>query len=337
MFGIDPTSSAGNLVSKVMGTDKKNDNTIPDGNYAPAGLKSFISELRESSVARTNQYSVMMGLPPQLQWYKTTFLKKVLLFCNSVTLPGINLDTTTHHSYGTPREMPTGLTLPQVTMTFYVDTQMNIKMIFEDWMQQVMHPMRGSLGYYKDYAQKVNILVEDLRNQRQYEVILHEAYPKSMGDIELGYDQGGLMTLHITWQYKYWTSSTYQNMVSDGSLTNWDMPDWFNDAQDAASQLSGKMGGTFGNKNMGKIKGVMKAPANYINQFKGFQNVVNSAVGQASSILSIADIFKKPSVGNMTTNNGYGYWNSDTLGAINPPTTLTPAPDNSLTGSVKGL
>ena len=308
----------------------QNTHDTPKATYTESTLPRFISELREKGVARTNHYALMINLPPQLEFHRTTSLKTVLLYCNAVQLPGVNISTTQQRIFGKARNVPNDLTFGDLTMTFYVDTAMEVKALFEDWMQVIYHPTRGSVGWYEDYAKDVKIMVEDMHEQSVYEVTLHNAFPKTMGDIQLGYDQSGVMMLSITWSYTHWTSNYGSIQVSDGSIISWDMPSWFDKLSDGLDSLNGKVGG-LGTSSLGiKAKSLLATPSSYLRKFRSFQGKVNSYIGQAKSIISIVDLITPTEARINTTmsdgngiaivpgvavanytDQGYGYWNND--------------------------
>ena len=90
--------------------------------------KDFIAEIKTKGIARTNRFTVDLTPPQAL----AENVKRMLLFCEKATLPGINFTTTTNRSYGETREVVYDRTFEPVTLTFHVDRKMTVKNIFDD-------------------------------------------------------------------------------------------------------------------------------------------------------------------------------------------------------------
>jgi hypothetical protein len=168
-------------------------------------ISDFVTQIGKGGLARSNRYSVEMVLPSTT--YSDNDYRKMLLLCESVQLPGLNLNTAQIRSYGEIREMPYEMNYDPVTFTFYVDGDMIIKGIFDQWIQSIQIGNTRNFNYYKDYiSDTVNIMVEDLTDDVKYIVTLYEVYPKTVTPVQMGYDQKDIMKLSVTLNYKYWRS-----------------------------------------------------------------------------------------------------------------------------------
>ena len=174
-------------------------------------LKEFVAEIQNDGMARTNRFMVNMTLPPALQ-RRSSYgqkLQKILLFCDAVQLPGLSLSTTQARTFGEFREMPYEKLFENVNLSFYCDVDMHVKMLFDDWMSAIQNPEDRTIEYYKNYITDLYIDVYDINENQRYNVTLYEAYPKSIGAVQLDYAQKEVMKLQVGIQYKYWRSRSY--------------------------------------------------------------------------------------------------------------------------------
>jgi len=168
-------------------------------------ISNFVSQIGESGLARSNRYTVEMALPGTS--YNTNQYRKMMLFCEAVQLPGLNVNTTPIRTFGEVREMPYEMNYDPITLSFYVDGNMIIKGIFDEWILSVHNINTRNFNYYSNYTSDlVKIFVEDLNNKPKYIVGLYEVYPKTVSQVQMGYDQKDVMKLSVSFAYKYWRS-----------------------------------------------------------------------------------------------------------------------------------
>ena len=173
------------------------------------GLDKFISLVKNDSLAHSNQYSAVFNLPNNLQNIHTATtskknIQKLTLLCDSVSIPGLSLITNDVAVYGEARQMPTQRLFSDMTMTFYVDHEMNAKRFFDSWMDIIINPKTRSAYYYEDYIANVELYVHDKNFNITYQVVLFECYPKAIQQIDMSYASRDIMKMQITFQYKYY-------------------------------------------------------------------------------------------------------------------------------------
>lgn len=169
-------------------------------------LQEFISAVNSRGLARENRFLVTFdrGIPDELRF--------VQLFCDTASLPGVNIASTPATTYGETREMPYSRTFNEIQLSFYLDADMSIKKFFDDWKDAVINPITRSPGYYNDYTRTVRVQLVDFQADNEgkdmipYTVVLWEAWIKSIGDINLNTSGTSIIKLPVTLNYKYWTS-----------------------------------------------------------------------------------------------------------------------------------
>ena len=132
-------------------------------------LSSFHSE--DGGYAVPNRFEVIITRPGG----SATESRKVSMRCESINLPGRNLNSTTDSNiYGPTREI-----------------------VERSW----------NVGYYNDYISTVDIYILDRQNQRRFGLKLHEAFPKTIGATELSQAANNeLIKLAVTFSFRYWTT-----------------------------------------------------------------------------------------------------------------------------------
>lgn len=175
-------------------------------------IQEFISQVKAGGLARANRFAVVFA-PPQKIVPAT--LSKILLFCDSVQLPGQNFSTTQNRTFGEFREVPYERIYDNITLSFYVDKEMRVKRLFDDWQNIIANPTTRTYGYYDDYVCPVmTIEVQDIEDKTRYSVSLHECYPKTVNAIQLDHNSKDIMKLSVGMQYKYWTATRVEKLAN---------------------------------------------------------------------------------------------------------------------------
>lgn len=164
-------------------------------------IERFIAEVKTNSLARTNRFAVLFNPPSGVS---PSDLDSILLFCDTVQIPGVNYSTVQNRTFGEFREVPYEKLFEAINMTFYVDVNMRVKTLFDNWVNVIQHPQTRAFNYYSEYISDMVIEVQDTLNNTRYEIELRECYPKTISAIQLDNAGKDLMKLNVTMQYKYW-------------------------------------------------------------------------------------------------------------------------------------
>jgi hypothetical protein len=175
-------------------------------------INQFISQVKAGSMARTNRYAVLFTPPAAIN---PANLQKVLLFCDQIQLPGTNYSTTQNRTFGEFREVPYEKLYDNITMSFYVDVDMKVKSLFDDWSNLISNPVTKTYNYYNNYITDMVIEVQDINDKTRYEMTLFECYPKTISSIQMDYAAKDVMKISIGMQYKNWVASP-KSPLADG-------------------------------------------------------------------------------------------------------------------------
>jgi hypothetical protein len=168
-------------------------------------IKDFIAQVKSSGMARTNRYAVEIGIPFKFDTYT---LQTALLFCDQVQIPGLNYNTNENRSFGEVRKAPYEKLFEDINMSFYVDKDMQVKKLFDVWQNSIMDPNTRTFNYYDSYVSDIKVYVQDINDNKTYTVTMHEAFPKSVGAIQLDYAGKDVMKLSVNFAYKWYETST---------------------------------------------------------------------------------------------------------------------------------
>jgi len=220
-------------------------------------LNDFITQVKTSGLARTNRYVVFFNLP----WESDSALRDVLLFCDQVQLPGTNYNTADMRTYGETRKAPYERLYEDINMSFYVDKDMQNKLIFDYWLNLIQDPWTRNFNYYDEYVTDIVIEVQDLKDQSRYGIKLFEAYPKSIGAVQLDYAGKDVMKISVNFAYKYYHVGSQEILEPEEVAPVYEYPA----VQTAKDPLNGFVNrlknfaiGAAGAKLMTKLPGILK-------------------------------------------------------------------------------
>lgn len=174
---------------------------------ANAPLNDFISKVKQDGLARNNRFIVGIFANPNsriMNLGENNWMRDALLLCDQVQIPGTNFNTADMRTFGEIRKTPYERLYDDVNISFYVDTQMTVKLLFDNWMTYIQDPGTRNFNYYDDYVSDIVIEVQDTKNQSRYGIKLFEAYPKSIGAIQLDHSNKDIMKLSVNFAYKYY-------------------------------------------------------------------------------------------------------------------------------------
>lgn len=179
-------------------------------------IDRFIAEVKRFGLSRTNRYTVRFR-PPVSIYHD---MQSILLLCDQVNLPGVSYSTTQNRMYGELREVPYEKLYDNLSFSFYVDRKMEVKAIFDRWMEYIQHPTRRTFNYYDSYIIPITVTVQDLTEKTQYTIELFECYPKQISSIQLDSASKDVMKLQVSMQYKWFKTkneTALQNEENTGA------------------------------------------------------------------------------------------------------------------------
>lgn len=245
-------------------------------------LNDFISQVKQG-MAKPNHFVVQLNLPSALTNIQSVNMDKVILFCDQAQLPGISFGTTPVRSYGEVREVPYEKLYEGVNLSFYVDANMTVKSLFDDWIALIQNPITRDFNFPTTYVtDTIKIIVENSQGESVYLCTLHECYPKAVAPIQLDYSAKDVMKMNVSMTYKYATTAQLSKTTS----------------VDIGNSQIGNFMEQF---NYG-FESLAEIPNNYFNDFSGFQDQFKDfdlSFGDAKSVSSFENIGVKTGFGGL--------------------------------------
>lgn len=188
-------------------------------------ISTFVSQI-STGLARSNKFLVSLTPPSstltgllgqERSSYSNSQLQNILLLCDSAQLPGVTVNTTPIRSFGEVREIPYEQNYEPITLSFFVDAQMSVKKLFDNWLLSTQIGDTRKFNYYDTYTSPLTIYVQDMAEKTRYSVEMYEAYPKTVSAVQMDYANKDVMKLQVTMMYKYWRSN---QIGAGGASTN---------------------------------------------------------------------------------------------------------------------
>jgi hypothetical protein len=175
-------------------------------------LNNFITAIKTGGLAKPSKYEVVIGKPAvveSLKYKEDNNWRKMLLFCEQATLPGVNYTTTQSRTFGEFREMPYERIFDPLQLSFYCDSEMWIKGFFDEWMANIQNSKTREFSYYDKYTVPITITTVNNEGRNTYGIKLFECYPKTITAVQLDYGAKDVMKLSVSMQYRYYTKVEY--------------------------------------------------------------------------------------------------------------------------------
>lgn len=169
-----------------------------------ASINEFISQVKSEGLARDNRFLVEIT-PPQAI-FNNGVARKLSLYCQNVSLPGMNFASNPVTTYGEQREVIYNRQFEPLSMEFLGDNPMNIKKFFDSWQQLIIDPVTRLVSYYQDYIGTIEISQIDVSDEERptYKVRLFEAFPKTVSPVNYTSASKDVTKVQVSFEYKYW-------------------------------------------------------------------------------------------------------------------------------------
>jgi hypothetical protein len=184
-------------------------------------LNNFMTEVRRSSISRSDRFEVQIIPPASLQGFAKDS-KLVSLYCDISNLPGMSVITKGLRLYGPAYQRPVSSEFngEAINMTFYLDRDMNVKAFFDAWMFKTVNPNSFNVSYAQEYISEIKICQLNENDEETYAIYLEDAFPRAMSLVDLSagaVNQAG--RLNMTFAYRRWYS-THPSYTGSRAKTN---------------------------------------------------------------------------------------------------------------------
>lgn len=167
---------------------------------------------RHLDFARTSRFEVRMIAPSALG----VDLRDLRFQCESSELPGYSVNTVEGRYYGVPQPVASVATFNDITLTFICTGDLWEKRFFDQWMNYIIPINNYNLSYKDTYVSpKIEIIqypegpengVSIADTRPVYTATLFNAFPISIGGMQLNWSDDGIHRLAVVFKYDYWTT-----------------------------------------------------------------------------------------------------------------------------------
>jgi hypothetical protein len=202
--------------------------------------------------------------------------KELSLLVDSCSMPGINIMTQEMRTFGEITEVPYGVTYPPITLSMLVDNNDSVREFFNLWVGEIYDKNSRTMGYYSDYSKTVRVSLMDKNGNDIRTVILYEAFPKSVSDMQLGNDTKDILRLEVSLVYRYWASDS-ANTISEDAIAR---------ALAADDRRANQIDRVFANSNANSSNNTNSlrdwgSPGNIGTEFDKFGSDMSSSIGRS--------------------------------------------------------
>lgn len=167
----------------------------------------FLSHFK-GGMMKPNRYVVEFHLPPGVSSSEERRLNGgggINIKCHTAMFPQRTLQTSELKQNTNPYRVPFGVMYDPVTFSFYSDASGDTRSYFDMWQQAAIHLTSHTLNFYKEYVSDISMWILDEAGRKRYGVKLIEAYPISVGAMDVSYSQANnFQTVICTMSYKRW-------------------------------------------------------------------------------------------------------------------------------------
>ena len=219
--------------------------------------------------AKSNRYRVDVHLPALVssKVIGGYSLEQVNMLCESVTLPSRALSTNEYTNGTQTKKIPYTYIDEDVVMEFNLSGDYYPKLVMDNWIESILQPDGFVAQYKNNFVADIQIYGQDINDNNVYKINLINAYPISVGDIQLSNANENTIG-------KFQVSFAYDRFEFEaGDFTN-GPPQIVNVPSALNGLAGGRFGGIFGF--LSDLNGEFSTLNNAVNNFNtNRQNVRN--------------------------------------------------------------
>jgi hypothetical protein len=172
-------------------------------------ISDFQTEVRIRGLAKPNRFEISFPTPKGLADLTQTIWtnRLISLFCESANLPSKTIGVKQQRVYGPAYQRPFNSEYggEGITMTFLLDTDMDVKGFFDAWTNIIVDPFQYFVHYADNYTVPITIFQLDEKDNITYAITLEDAFPRSVALLDLNNStQNQVHKLNVTFSYRRW-------------------------------------------------------------------------------------------------------------------------------------
>ena len=130
-------------------------------------------------------------------------IKDLHFFAETAEFPGTQILTQELRYYDMPAKFAYGKAHDDLNITFRLDRDFQVKKLFDVWVNSIYDRETGNMNYKFHYSGSLQIYQIMENGVSSYAIELEEVFPTQIGQVSLGWDQGGSYSrLPVTLTFK---------------------------------------------------------------------------------------------------------------------------------------
>lgn len=185
-------------------------------------IAQFRAYINNVGVLKPNKFLVRIFSPrgfASLPDYFNT-ARQLEFWCEAANVPGVQIQThdVRRYGYGPTEKKPVSPVFTDVRCSFFADGEGQIWTFFQQWLRLINNydmsdGIRSStlvqqpfeLAYKHEYVSDIHIISYDEAGNEKIHVVLQEAFPIFVGDIQLNWqDNNQIMRIPVTFTFFNW-------------------------------------------------------------------------------------------------------------------------------------
>lgn len=179
-------------------------------------LVDFISYVKSDGFALSSQFAIEFSFP--FDWDMpsrvTNEFENILMLCEQTFIPGLSFLTSPVRTTGEVREVPYEKSFDPIQFIFLLDRNLKQKLLFDRWMDRIQGMGTRIFQYPEEYVRDITVYSYDRNNGIRHKTILRDAFPKTIGQVSLSYDNKDVARLPVVLSYKYFETFYYTGVES---------------------------------------------------------------------------------------------------------------------------
>ena len=181
----------------------------------PAKVNDFVSSFKKE-LARPSRFDVFIPVPPLMSLFYKDFSRDLQFRCEVTEIPGRNFNVTQRKFGSAPIEkFPSHTEYSDMQMTFIVGGDMKEKLFFDHWMDLINPTYSYNFRYKTEYAVDMAVTQYDMNNNITYKAVMINAFPVSVGQLDLDWTADNYHRLPVVFAYTKWELGTVNSNAVD--------------------------------------------------------------------------------------------------------------------------
>ena len=129
--------------------------------------------------------------------------QQTIYLVKTAQMPSTAMDEVTINWQGFDWKFAGKHTYTDVTITFNVDLEAKVRLLFEQWSNLIHNPNTNFYSTHNVHMKDQRLQMVGYEGKTILEFLLHDAWPKEVGQIAVDYSSTEVATFDVTFTYSY--------------------------------------------------------------------------------------------------------------------------------------